>query len=109
MPFFTSYEGEGRIYAKYILTNHPGARVGALYQDDDYGISYLSGLKDGLGAKAESMIAMAAPYETTDPTVNAQIVRLKAAGADLLFVARPASAARGPAAARTRSNRSRCR
>jgi ABC-type branched-subunit amino acid transport system substrate-binding protein len=95
IPFFTSYEGEGRIYARYILTNHPGAKVGVLYQNDDYGKSYLNGLKDGLGAKAESMIAMAAPYETTDPTVGAQIVRLKAAGADLFFmVASPKFAAR---------------
>ena len=78
-------EAEGRIYASYILAHHPGARIGVLYQNDDFGKDYLNGLTDGLGAKVGSMIVMAAAYETTDPTVDSQIVRLKSAGADLFF------------------------
>ena len=56
-----------------------------LYQNDDYGKDYLKGLKDGLGDKAKSMIVAEAPYEITDPTVDSQIVNLKAAGADVFF------------------------
>jgi branched-chain amino acid transport system substrate-binding protein len=83
MPFYASYEGEGRIFASYIIADHPGARIGVLYQNDDYGKGYLKGLRDGLGAKAESMIVMAAPYEVADTTVDSQMVGLKAAGVDV--------------------------
>jgi branched-chain amino acid transport system substrate-binding protein len=84
MPFYASYEGEGRIFANYIIADHPGARIGVLYQNDDYGKGYLKGLRDGLGAKAESMIVMAAPYEVADPTVDSQMVGLKSAGVEVL-------------------------
>jgi branched-chain amino acid transport system substrate-binding protein len=80
-----SYQTEGRIYGHYILANHPDARIGILYQNDDLGKDYLIGLKQALGAKAASMIVAEAPYETTDPTVDSQIVRLKSAGADLFY------------------------
>ena len=80
-----NYRGEGRIYASYILARQPGARIGVLYQNDDFGKDYLDGLTEGLGAKAGSMIVMAAAYEATDPTVDSQIVRLKSAGVDLFF------------------------
>jgi branched-chain amino acid transport system substrate-binding protein len=94
MPFQQNYEAVGRIYADYILANHPGGKIGVLYQNDDFGKSYLKGLKDGLGAKAQSMIVMAAPYKPTDPSVDSQIVGLKSAGADLfLNVAIPKFAA----------------
>ena len=56
-----------------------------LYQNDDYGKDYLKGLKDGLGDKAKTMIVAEAPYEVTDPTVDSQIVSLKASGADVFF------------------------
>src|SRR5215472_7459769 len=85
IPFPLNYESIGRIYAGYILGNHPAAKIGVLYQNDDFGKSYLQGLRDGLGAKAGSMILMTAPYETSDPTVDSQIVSLKSSGADLFF------------------------
>ena len=85
MGFFVSYQAEGRIYAAYILKEKPDAKIGALYQNDDFGKDYLKGLVDGLGAKAASMIKLSVPYETTDPTVNSQIAALQGAGCDVLF------------------------
>ncbi len=83
MAFFISYQAEGHIYAAYILKNRPDAKIAVLYQDDDFGKDYLKGLVDGLGAKA-SMIKAKASYETTDPTVNSQIIQLQASGCDVL-------------------------
>ncbi len=85
MGFQPSYQSEGQIYARYILDKHPNAKIGVLFQNDDYGKDYVKGLKDGLGDKAKSMIVMEAPYETTDPTVDSQIVNLKSSGADLFY------------------------
>ncbi|WP_454618116.1 ABC transporter substrate-binding protein [Bradyrhizobium cenepequi] len=84
MGFNPNYQTEGRIYANYILQNLPNAKIGILYQNDDLGRDYVAGLKAGLGSKA-SMIVAEASYETTEPTIDSQIVRLKSAGADLLF------------------------
>jgi hypothetical protein len=67
------------------LDNYPAAKIGVLYQNDDLGRDYLSGLKDGLGPNATTMIVAEVPYEVTDPTINSQIVRLQAAGTDLLY------------------------
>ena len=83
MAFFISYQAEGHIYAAYILKNRPDAKIAVLYQDDDFGKDYLKGLVDGLGAKA-SMIKAKASYETTDPTVDSQIIQLQASGCDVL-------------------------
>ena len=83
--FGPNYQSEAHIYADYVVEKHPDAKVGVLYQNDDYGKDYLKGFKDGLGDKARSMIVIEAPYETTDPTVDSQIVNLKASGADLFF------------------------
>jgi branched-chain amino acid transport system substrate-binding protein len=80
-----NYQSEGRIYAKYILQNHPNARIGILYQNDDLGRDYIAGLKSGLGDKAATMIVGEASYEVTDPTIDSQIVKLKTLGADLLY------------------------
>jgi branched-chain amino acid transport system substrate-binding protein len=85
MGWQPSYQAEGRIYAKYLLKEKPGAKIGILYQNDDYGKDYVKGMKDGLGAKAASMIVSEQPYETSDPTVDSQIVNLKASGADTFF------------------------
>jgi branched-chain amino acid transport system substrate-binding protein len=85
MGFNPSYQTEGRIYAQHILANYPNAKIGILYQNDDLGKDYVAGLKDGLGAKAASMIVGEASYEITDPTIDPQIVRLKSLGADLLY------------------------
>ena len=85
MGFNPNYQSEGRIYGQYILKNHPTARIGILYQNDDLGRDYITGLKEALGSKAATMIVAEASYELTDPTIDSQIVRLKAAGADLLY------------------------
>ena len=85
MGFNPNYQSEGRIYGQYILKNHPTAKIGILYQNDDLGRDYITGLKEALGGKAATMIVAEASYELTDPTIDSQIVRLKAAGADLLY------------------------
>jgi branched-chain amino acid transport system substrate-binding protein len=78
-----NYQSEGRIYATYILKNKPDGKIGVLYQNDDFGKDYLKGVKDGLGDKA-SMVVVEASYETTDPTIDSQIVDMKAKGIDVL-------------------------
>ena len=85
IAFNPNYQSEGRIYAKYILANHPNAKIGILYQNDDMGRDYVAGLKSGLGEKASSMIVGEASYEVADPTVDSQVVTLKSTGADLFF------------------------
>jgi ABC-type branched-subunit amino acid transport system substrate-binding protein len=87
MGFNPNYFVEGRIYGQYILKQHPQAKVGVLYQNDDLGKDYLNGLKSGLGDKAASMIVAEASYEVSDPTIDSQILKLRDAGADLLFSA----------------------
>jgi ABC-type branched-subunit amino acid transport system substrate-binding protein len=82
--FFISYQAEGHIYAAYILKNKPDAKIAVLYQNDDFGKDYLKGVVDGLGAKAASMIKTKLSYETTDPTVDSQIIQLQASGCDVL-------------------------
>ena len=84
MGFFVSYQVEGRIYADYILKNKPDAKIGVLYQNDDFGKDYLKGLVDGLGDKAARLIKVKMSYETTDPTIDSQIVQMKAEGCDVL-------------------------
>jgi branched-chain amino acid transport system substrate-binding protein len=94
MGWQPNYQSEGRIYARYILDTHPQARIGVLFQNDDYGKDLMKGLKDGLGAKAAGMIVAEAPYEVSEPTIDSQILKLKAAGADLFVnVATPKFAA----------------
>jgi branched-chain amino acid transport system substrate-binding protein len=85
MGFQPNYQSEARIYARYILKNMPNAKIAVLYQNDDYGKDYLKGLKDGLGAKAASMIVAEDSYETTEPTIDSHILTLKASGADVFF------------------------
>ncbi|MGY4283543.1 branched-chain amino acid transport system substrate-binding protein [Bradyrhizobium sp. LM2.7] len=80
-----NYVSEGRIYAKYILANHPNAKIGVLYQNDDMGRDYLAGLKSGLGDKAANMVVGELSYEVTDPTVDSQVVKLKSMGVDVFF------------------------
>ncbi|HEY2247078.1 MAG TPA: ABC transporter substrate-binding protein, partial [Bradyrhizobium sp.] len=84
IAFNPNYQSEGHIYAKYILANHPNARIAILYQNDDLGKDYVKGLEDALGAKA-SMIVAKASYELSDPTVDSQMVTLKSSGADLFY------------------------
>jgi branched-chain amino acid transport system substrate-binding protein len=77
-----NYQSEGRIYATYIMKEKPTGKIGVLYQNDDFGKDYLKGVKDGLGDKT-SMIVVEATYETTDPTVDSQVVDMKAKGVDV--------------------------
>src|SRR6201994_670755 len=85
MGWQPSYQTEARIYAKYILKEKPNGKIAILYQDDDYGKDYLKGLKDGLGSKAGSMIIAEESYETTEPTIDNHIVKLKSSGADVFI------------------------
>jgi branched-chain amino acid transport system substrate-binding protein len=85
MGWQPNYQTEGRVYAEHILKNNPKAKIGVLYQNDDYGKDYLQGFKDGLGDKARSMIVSEVSYEVADPTVDSQMVQLQASGADTFF------------------------
>jgi branched-chain amino acid transport system substrate-binding protein len=94
MGWQPNYQSESRIYAKYLLKNKPDAKIAVLYQNDDYGKDYLKGLKDGLGAKAASMIIAEESFETTEPTIDNHIVKLKSTGADVFVdIATPKFAA----------------
>ena len=83
MGWQPNYQSETQIYAKYILKEKPDAKIAVLYQNDDYGKDYLKGLKDGLGAKAASMIIIEESYETSEPTIDSHIVKLKSTNADV--------------------------
>src|SRR5947199_3538893 len=85
MGWQPNYHTEGMIYAKHILQTKPNAKIGILYQNDDYGKDYLKGMEDGLGDKAKTMIVSKVSYEVSDPTVDSQIVQLQASGADTFF------------------------
>jgi branched-chain amino acid transport system substrate-binding protein len=84
VPLYPDFETEGRVIGKYIVSTKPDAKIGVLYQNDDYGKDYLKGLRAGLGPRA-SQIAAEASYEIVDPTIDSQIVQLKAAGIDTLI------------------------
>jgi branched-chain amino acid transport system substrate-binding protein len=85
MGWQPSYQSEARIYAKYLLKEKPAAKIAVLYQNDDFGKDYLKGLKDVLGAKAGSMIVAEEGYETSEPSIDGHIVKLKASGADVFI------------------------
>jgi ABC-type branched-subunit amino acid transport system substrate-binding protein len=86
MGWQISYQIEGRVYARYIMTANPNAKIGLLYQNDDSGKDFAKGFRDGMGDKAGQIVATVS-YEVTDATVDSQIVQLHTAGADTLFVA----------------------
>ena len=81
--FLPTYTAEAQIFAQYLLENHPRSRIGVLYQDDGMGKEYLKGLKDGLGGKIP--IVAETPYKVTDASIDAQMAKLKASGADVLI------------------------
>jgi branched-chain amino acid transport system substrate-binding protein len=85
MGWQPNYQSESQIYAKYMLKNHPDAKIAVLYQNDDYGKDYLKGFRDGLGAKGASMIVIEESYEVSEPTIDSHIVKMKATGADVFF------------------------
>jgi branched-chain amino acid transport system substrate-binding protein len=85
MGWQPTYQAEGKIYAQYVMKNVPNAKVGILFQNDDYGKDYLKGFKDGLGDNAKKLIVMEQSYEVTDPTVDSQVANLKNSGANVFF------------------------
>jgi ABC-type branched-subunit amino acid transport system substrate-binding protein len=85
MGWQPNYQAEGHIYAQYVLKNVPNPKVGILYQNDDYGKDYVKGLKDSLGDAAKKLIVLEQTYETTDPTIDSQIVNLKNSGANVFY------------------------
>src|SRR6202047_1563824 len=84
MGWQPSYQSEAHIYAKYLMKEKPDAKISVLFQNDDFGKDYLKGLKDALGAKS-SMIVAEESYETTEPSIDGHIVKLKATGADVFI------------------------
>ena len=85
MGWQPNYQSESKVFAAHLLETKPNAKVAILYQNDDYGKDYLKGFEDGLGDKAKSMIVSKISYEVTDPTIDSQMVSLKATGADTFF------------------------
>jgi ABC-type branched-subunit amino acid transport system substrate-binding protein len=84
--FMPSYLTEGRIYAKHILSTKLEAKIAVLYQNDDFGKGYLKGLRDELGPDRAGMIVKEASYETSEPTVDSQVVTLQGSGANILVI-----------------------
>ena len=87
MPMNPSYVTEAHIYAKHILATKPDAKIAVLYQNDDFGKGYLNGLRHVLGPDRANMIVKEASYETSEPTVNSQVVTLQGSGADVFVIA----------------------
>jgi branched-chain amino acid transport system substrate-binding protein len=92
VPLYPDFETEGRVIAKYILNAKPDAKIGVLFQNDDFGRDYVKGLRVGLGPKASQIVAEAS-YELAEPTIDSQIVQLKASGVDTLIEQSSAKAA----------------
>ncbi|WP_247391371.1 MULTISPECIES: ABC transporter substrate-binding protein [unclassified Bradyrhizobium] len=86
-PFSPFYSTEGESFARYLLKERPDAKIGVIYQADDIGKDFLKGLHHGLGAKSSTSILKEVSYQVTDPTVDSQLVDLKASGADVVFLA----------------------
>ena len=85
MGWQPNYQSEAKVYVQHIPETKPNAKIAVLYQNDDYGKDYLKGFEDGLGEKAKTMIVSKLSYEATDPTVDSQVVTMKASGADTFF------------------------
>ena len=83
VPMYPGFEMEGKTFGQYILKHKPDAKVGVLYQNDDFGKDFLTGLKAALGDKVKIVAEVA--YEITEPTIDSQIVRLKDSGANVLM------------------------
>jgi branched-chain amino acid transport system substrate-binding protein len=95
VPMYPGFEMEGKTFGQYILKNKPDAKIGVLYQNDDYGKDFLTGLKAAI-AEGKTKIVAEVAYELTDPTIDSQIVRLKDSGADvLLYFSTPKFTAQG--------------
>lgn len=101
MGLLGDYAGEAHVFAHYILQHNPHAKIGILYQADDFGHGYMDPFIKALGAKASTMVVAKKSYAVSDPAVNSQIISLKSAGANTLFLAAQGrAAAQGIAASR---------
>ncbi len=87
MGWNPSYRTEAAIYGKYVLHEMPDAKIAVLYQNDDFGKDYLAGLREALGPNYAKLVVKEASYETTDPTIDSQVISLQASGADVLITA----------------------
>jgi len=85
--FAPSYRTEGKIYGRYILKSKPTAKVCVLYQNDDFGKDYVTGLREAFGANYDKLVVKAVTYEATDPSVDSQIITLQGSGCDTLISA----------------------
>jgi branched-chain amino acid transport system substrate-binding protein len=85
MGWNPDYHGEGYVYAKHILKTHKAPKIAVLRQNDDVGVDYLTGFREGLGDQADKLIVLVATYEVTDPTVDSQMLQLKNSGANVFF------------------------
>ncbi|MGX9390798.1 ABC transporter substrate-binding protein [Nitrobacteraceae bacterium UC4446_H13] len=83
MGWQPSYQSEARVYAKYLLAHNPNGKIAILYQNDDYGKDYLKGFKDGIGDKLKIISELS--YDTTQPTIDSEMISLQASGADVFF------------------------
>jgi len=87
MSGLPNYATEVRAFTKYILDARPDAKIAILYQNDDFGRVYLNGMRAGLGSRADKMIVGAQSFELSDPTVDSQVINLRASGADVFLIA----------------------
>jgi branched-chain amino acid transport system substrate-binding protein len=95
MGFMPCYQIEGRTFAQHVLSTQPDAKIGIIYQNDDFGRDVLKGFKDGLGARTSAIVAELS-YESADPTIDSQVVRCKSAGANVFMsMTTPKFAAQG--------------
>ena len=85
MGWQPNYQSESKVFVAHLLETKPNAKVAILSQNDDYGKDYVKGFEDGLGDKAKTMIVSKLSYEVTDPTIDSQLLSLKASGADTFF------------------------
>jgi hypothetical protein len=99
--------GGRKLYAEHILDNRPTAKIAILWLNDEFGREYLKGFKDGLGERASTMIVGEQTYESTDPTVDSQILTLRASAADTFFNVSPGKLCWWRARASRRSERPR--
>ena len=106
MGFQASYAAESTVFAKYILAERPNAKIGILSQDDDFGSDHLDPFLATLGDKAATMVVAKTSYAVTDPTLTSQIITLRSAGADTLYlITQGRAAAQAVTAARQQAGR----
>jgi branched-chain amino acid transport system substrate-binding protein len=85
MAWWPGFKSEARIYAKYIQRHYPDKTIGVLYQNDDSGKDYLAGFREAFGSEISKKIVVELPYEVTSPTVDSQVVQIKAANVDIFI------------------------